>query len=552
MNSPQWTAVAPAWRTAPLSAVQATDWIGLVVVLGIATALRLVFFTGFFGSDEVTYVETAVNIVAGDWHASNYIGATRYGMNLPVALFIYLFGLSEASANLWPFLCSVGEVALVFVIARWLWSTRAAVVSALLIALLPLHVHFAGRMMADPALAFFLTLSAALVLRAASSKYWLTFLAAGLAWGGVFWVKEAVGLLYAPVFVLLSVYLNRINSRQLWLFLGMGFAVAANCALMFFVADNPLHVFAVMKRAVVKIAGITTLSESPWFYLRYLLLDIRHTFLLGLLAMAGGILYAKRLFQDKETDHNTQFVVMWVLLLVGMFSFAVVSFSPVKFVMKQTNYMLIFVGPMALLAGWFLAELPRRIFVPLVALTVTGSLVLAALEQQSIAVFTANSKATYSFVRDQPNTFLVGTTNNERAINFYSLMENRLELRDRMMSFGEMANLNLANSPVATANRLAGKDVFALVDLQTIDWGNNLGGIRQLSDVPKCWTSMGTLAPAPLGSGSWVVTGLVALGNAFPASLQRRYLSALQPVAVPAPAHLFKVSRSCLTDADRM
>lgn len=538
-----------AGATVPLIAMAREDWLALTGVVILALALRVLFYTGFFGSDEVTYVETAANMAAGDWRASNYIGATRYGMNLPVALFIYLFGLSETSANLWPMLCSVGEVAIVFIIARWLWSTRAAVVSALLLALLPLHVHFAGRMMADPPLAFFLTLSVALLLRASYSRYWLTFLAAGLAWGGVFWVKESVALLYAPVFLILGVYCNRTNNRLLWLFAGMGLAVAANCVLMYFVAGDPMHVFTVMKRAVVKIAGIATLSESPWFYLRYLFMDIRHTFLLGFLALAGIVLYAKYFLQNKKTDRSTQFVVLWALLLVGMFSFAVVSFSPVKLVMKQTNYMLIFVGPIALLAGWFLAGLPRRLFVPLGLLTVSGSLVLAALEQQSIAVFTANSKAAYGLLRDQPNTFLVGTANNERAVSFYSMTENRRELTDRIMSFSEMAIADLTNSPANLATRSTGRDVFALLDLQNIHWGNKSSEIKRLSDVPKCWAPMGILAAAPLGSGSWIVNGLVAVGNVLPESLKPRYTSALQSVAVPMAAHLFKVDRSCLTSA---
>lgn len=528
-----------------LVAMKQVDWYVLAAVLGLALVLRIVFYTGFYGSDEVTYVGTAAKIAAGDWRASNYIGATRYGMNLPVALFIYLFGLSEASANLWPMLCSIGEVATVFIMARWLWGTRVAVLSALVLALLPLHVHFAGRMMADPPLAFFLTISVALLLRAACSKYWLTFLAAGIAWGGVFWVKETVGLLYAPVFVLLGFYCNWFDKRLLWLFAGMGLAVAANCVLMYFVADNPMHVFAVMKGAVVKLAGTTTLSESPWYYLRYLFMDIRHTFLLGFLALAGIMLYAKSFFQEKGNDRSTQFVVLWMLLLVGMFSFAVVSFSPIKLVMKQTNYMLIFVGPMALMAGWFLAVLPRWFFVPVGVLTVSGSLVLAALEQQSIAVFTANSKAAYVFLRDQPNAFLVGTTNNEYAVIFYSLMENRRELRDRTMSFNDMTTLDLANSPDKLATKSADMAVFALLDLQNIDWGNKSSSIKRLSDVPKCWTSMGTLAPAPLGSGSLLVNGLMAIGAVLPASLQQRYITTLQPVAVPKPAHLFKVNHSC-------
>lgn len=538
------------WTLAPVAAMQRTDWVSLAALLALAITLRILFYTGFFGSDEVTYVETAARIASGDWRASNYIGATRYGMNLPVALFVYLFGLSEASANLWPFLCSVGEVAIVFALGYWLWSTRVAVMSAGLLALLPLHVHFAGRMMADPPLAFFLSLSVALLLRATHSRYSLTFLAAGLAWGGVFWVKESVAFLFFPVFLFLNFFLNRFNGRWLWLFAGMSIAVLANCALMIYVAGNPMHVFAVMKNAVVKISGMT-LETSPWFYLRYLFMDIRHTFLLGFLVAAGAILYARYFVRNRQADVGTQFVVLWVFLMVGMFSFAVVSFSPVNLVMKQTNYMLIFAAPLVLLAGWFLASLPRRVFVPLSALIICGSVVLAALEQQAITVFTANSKAAYFFLRDHPRAYLVGTTNNDRAIYFFSMMENRRELRARAMSFGEMAEMESSNLAVNLTTRTAGKEVFAVLDLQNVDWGNKLGEIRRLADVPTCWRSMGTLTPAGLGSGRWVANGLAAAGALLPKILQQRYMSALQPVSSPAPAYLFRVDDSCLAKPTR-
>jgi 4-amino-4-deoxy-L-arabinose transferase-like glycosyltransferase len=534
------------WEAEPVAAMQKSDWTALAVVLAVAIALRILFFTGYFGSDEVTYVETALNIVAGDWRASNYIGATRYGMNLPVALSVHLFGLTEASANLWPFLCSVGEVAIVFVLARWLWSTRVAIISAGLLALLPLHVHLAGRIMADPPLAFFISLSVALLLRTTHTRHPLTYVAAGLAWGGVFWVKESVGLLYVPVFLLLNVYINRFNGLWFWLFVGMGTAMAANSVLMYFVSGNPLHVFAVMNNALATLDNMTTLATSPLYYLRYLFVDIRHTLFLGYLFAAGVVLYVSRVVRDKQTADGTQFVILWALLLIVMFSFAVVSFSPVKLVMKQTNYMMIFCAPLVLLAGWFLASLTRQVLVPLGALVVAGSVILSALEQQAINVFTTNSRAGYVYLRDNPRTFLLGTINTVQAVNYFSMMESRSELREQIMSFGEMLVVPAGNPPDMGAAKSVGKDVVAVLDLQTIDWGNKPGAIRRLSDVPGCWIPMGTLTPSTLGSGRLVVQGLLAAGIFLPESFRQRYISILKPVLWPLPAYLFLVEHSCL------
>lgn len=539
------------WITPTLLPLQPTDWFNLASILAVAVAIRILFFTGFFGSDEVTYIETAANIAAGDWRPSSYVGAARYGMNLPVALFIYLFGLSYFSANLWPFLCSVGEVATVYFIARWLWDARTAALCAILLALLPLHVTFAGRLMADPPLAFFLTLSVGLLLRASRSSGGFLLFAAGLTWGAVFWVKESVAILYAPVFLLLALNLNPLGKRWFWLLAGMTVAVLANCALMYFVAGNPLHVFAIIKGGLGTYQDWNT-TTSPWYYFHYLSLDIRHTFLLGFFAVGGIILYGMGLTSGRPSAPGVQFVAIWMVLMVALFSFAVVSVSPVKLVMKQANYMLIFMGPMALLAGWFLAQLPRKLMLPLVALSVAGSVMLAAFEQQAVAVFTANSKAGYVYLREHPNSVLMATTNNLRAVNFFSMMENRRDLRDRVMSFGELSGAQSASGAARlTAKAAGGTQVYALLDLQTIGWGLKPGGIRRLEDVPKCWTPISVLAPAPLGSGSWLVGGAVALGGLLPDSARTPYMKAMQPISTPLSAHLFQVPPTCLGDVAR-
>lgn len=537
-----------AERARPLLAISAlrpADYAYLVGVLLVAIALRVLFYTGFFGSDEVTYITTAANIASSDWRASDYIGATRYGMNLPVALSIYLFGLSDASANLWPFVCSIGEVAVIFWIARGLWPLRAAIASAGVLALLPLHVHFAGRMMADPPLAFFLSLSVALLLRAARAQApWMT-LAAGLAWGGVYWVKESVALLYGPIFLALNFYLLAFNGRWLWLFFGMGIAFGANCVLMNFVAGNPMHIFAVMKDAVLKIRGMQ-LNTSPWYYLHYLFADLRHTFLLGYLAAAGILLHGLTFWRTKHVSQGTQFVVLWVILLLGVFSLAIVSLSPVQLVMKQTNYMLIFAGPLALLAGWFLSSLPNLALLPIAALLASGSVFLAALEQQAITVFTANSKSAYAYLRDHPSAYLLGTTNNERAVLFYAMMEGPHDLHDRFLPLSDMAGASNSRAIADWSARAADRSVFAVLDLQNMEWGSKPGAIRRRADVPTCWIPEGTLTPTTLGSGHSLVQGLVTIGTFLPAHLRQAFMAALQPLVRPAPAYLFRVEHFCL------
>jgi len=538
-------------RTPYLTPLRAADWQLLMLVILIAVALRLFFYTGFFGSDEVTYIDTASNIVNGDWSVSDYVGAIRYGMNLPVAFFLYFFELTEASANAWPLICSVGEVVLVYIIARWLWGTRAALISAGILTLLPIHIHFAGRIMADPPLAFFITLSVALLLRVSFSKSSLVSVAAGLSWGCVFWVKESVSFLYAPIFLLLLFYLTGFSGLRVWLWtiFGMILALVANGLFMYFIAANPMHVFLVMKTAVGNLWDADYLIRSPWFYFQYLFLDIRHTFLLGLLVLLSTIFYFRNIDDGTNEALGFRFIFVWMILLLGVFTFAVVSFSPVKLVMKQTNYMLIFVAPMALLAGWWLASLNRRIVVPLVVLLVCGSLVLAALEQQAVKVFTANSRAAYVFLKEQPNVFLLGSANNLRAVSFYAFIESRPDVAERMTSLGNIGALSSDAPPSLVATRAHGKDVMALIDPQNISWGLRGSAIKSVADVPACWPARGTLAPGPLGTGHWVVQGLLSVGKVLPINMQQKYTAALQPVSTVAPGLLFTVDMACSSNS---
>ncbi|MDQ6771097.1 MAG: hypothetical protein M3Z54_14040, partial [Gemmatimonadota bacterium] len=57
------------------------DWTLLALMVAMACVVRLVFYTGAMGSDDVIYTEAAVAILHGDWAASNYVGALRYGIN---------------------------------------------------------------------------------------------------------------------------------------------------------------------------------------------------------------------------------------------------------------------------------------------------------------------------------------------------------------------------------------------------------------------------------------------------------------------------------------
>lgn len=489
--------------TAAMSERSARKLAAAVVI--VAVAVRLVFFTGFFGSDEVVYVASGLQILNGEWPAGDYIGAIRQGVNLPIALSMWLFGVNETSAALWSFVASVAEVILVYVAGRELIGRTGALIAALLMSLLPLHAHFAGRLMADSPLALFITLTFFLFWKAERSPSAKLFFLAGLAAGAVFWIKESV-LVFVTVFAAYPIFFRRVDWRWGWMMLGAGLMVAANCALFWHLNGDPLHVFNVARVSIDRFVASTNTQDSPAYYLRYLLLDMRHTWLLGWLALLGVVWALRRRVAPAARETGVTFVVFWALTLLTVFSLLVVSVSPLRFVMKQTNYMMIFLAPLCLLAGWWVASLQVPARVAILAVFVAGALPLLALEQLAIESFAANSKATLDFARSHANASVYGLKNAQMAGRYYDTIFARADGSEQSL----IAPLD--NAPGLSKDavgKVRSPDAIAVVDLQTLGWARD--PVSGLGDLPACWQRIGQLNPRLSPVASMTAAGLLSI-----------------------------------------
>ena len=228
--------------------------------------------------------------------------------------------------------------------------------------------------------------------RRACDNPWLYF-CAGLAAGHAYWVKEA-SVLFLFSFGLYIAVVRRWSWR--WLYSGLGalIAFAANCMLMWIVTGHPFHGLAVMHSTVETQWTVAGRADSPFYYVKYLLFDIRHTWLLGYLAVIGVIyVFVRRKTMMPVQRSFAAFVLVWSAGLLLAFSIIPVSFSPMHFVMKQTNYMTIFLAPLAILSGFGLAQMRAELRTGALLLVAAGGFLIAAITQQDLRVFTANAQA---------------------------------------------------------------------------------------------------------------------------------------------------------------
>lgn len=515
---------------APVALSDARLWVAAAVVVLFSLVQRTYFYTGFYGSDEVTYLAAAVRALNGDFSPTNYIGAIRYGFQLPIAGLMYVFGQTEAVANLWTMFCSMAEVALLILIGSQIVGLRAAVLGGLLLGTLPLHVHYAGRLMADPPLAFFMTAAFLLFWLGQKSGRPFHFLLAGLAAGMVFWIKEST-VVFLATFLTFPFVFRSWNWRWGWMLLGFGLMFGGNLLYFKSVAGDPIYVFRIAGGAVSAYTGadvrFASVIDSPLFYPQYLFVKLYHTGLLGYLALAGLLVWARHHYARAAGVAPTGFVVWWVMGMLLLFSLLPVSFAPLKLITKQVNYMLMFMAPLALLGGVALATLRGRALSLAVAVLVLPAAVLSAMEKNLVEVFTANSKATVAFVHANPGATVYGANGAQRAAIYEALVK-RSDVRAPIKPMlGPMEDVGQQGT------------TYVVFDDEAASWG--LAGAWRRDAAPLCWIQSGVLKGEPKLALPLIFELFREAAYKFPEPFGQKLVQELDHLMVPKPAYLFRV-----------
>lgn len=511
------------------------DWLALSLVLAFAAALRLAFFNGFFGSDDVVYFGRSLAIAHGDWSTANYNGALRYGYNLPAGALIALFGIDPWAANAWPLLCSIAEIGVLFVLVQQYAGRRAAVFSALVLATFPLHVAVATRIHADSVVSLFLTLSFALLYFAERRGSRRLYFATGLAMGMVYWAKElAVLTLFA--FLLYGPLYRRPDRRWLYVLAGGLTMLAAHLLLMQIVAGDPLHLIKTvtgqMQRSFISQGQG---EDGVGYYFRYLLLDPKHTWLAPLLALGAigtAVLHWRNPSSERRLERHA---IWWLLSLLLVLTLTPVSLQPLRFAMKQSNYLTLFLAPLALLAGLLLARL-RWGGTVLLAAVLLGGMALGALEQRAYRVFTANSRAAITFAAGHPDDWLLGSANNG---NLATVATQLGQVPGLDLRFGYLLRPASERSPELGERMRTRPSGYVVFDRETLGWG--MPSWRGKLQAPACWQPVDQLKPQDDDLSLALVQGSIDMAGRLSPALGARLQSALMSLLVPQSATVYRV-----------
>ncbi len=513
----------------------------LFSILALAALARLVFFSETVGSDEIVYLTRAQHILHGEYPQAVYIGAMRDGINIFLAASIFLFGTGIGGASGLFFACSLGQVFLAFGFAYILWGRRAAIWAALGMAALPIEITLAGGLGPDPYLGFVISCSIVAFYFAERDGRAALYLAAGLLAGWVFWIKQPA-IVYGLVFPLLVRADHRWGVKRLWLVVGGVILLIAHLALFWIFYGDPAYFFRSYHDYVREtyVSGDYT-DTSLWPYVVLLFAKIYHTGLLGWLALAGCI---QGLMQRNQPE--IRFVVIWGLGLLLIFSALPISLSPLKFIAKQSNYMAIFTLPLALMAGWFLAQQGRTTAFLLGGAMIASGICLAALEQQVISVVTVNGRSAAVFAEAHVGTPVFGPLTAQRQSKLQRVVRGSLDASSDIRPLANLAQLPLAGG--------AADDIVAYI-IEDPQMGNWPEARREpaIPELENCRAWIGQLEASDLGYGRLVLAGLRGIViYLLPADSADRVLSATDPIWTVNRSNTYAVTRGCALAARAM
>ncbi|MBD9357048.1 ArnT family glycosyltransferase [Methylomonas albis] len=496
----------------------------LFFILFSAISLRLIFFNGPFGTDEITYLVRSLEVTNGEWSSSNYNGALRYGYNIPSGFLIYLFGLNIYTANLWALSCSIIEICAVYYFASKFISHKAAILSSLFLAFTPLHVAVSTRLHADPVVSMFLTLSFVFFYIAERNSNKVMYFFTGILLGCVFWVKELAAIVFFA-FIFYPLVFRKLNSDWFYLVFGGLFMLLGHFVLMEFIAGDPFHAIkTVLGQVNRSFISNSQGEDSPWYYFYYLFFDIKHTWLMPLIALLLLVFINKK--NQLKCANSLRFCLFWLLSLLVVLSFFPVSFSPIRFAMKQSNYITLFLAPISLIAGTAVSYFSRRTASILIVLFVSGGIALAALEQQAYQVFTANSRGLMEFSVKHPDQYIFGSVNNKRIACFYRLINGNTCLDSKVYEYSQIPE---------DLRKTVDTHVYTVIDRETLGWG--ISDVK-IEKVPSCWNEVEKIAPSNTGNGIYVLDMLLTVSKYLSTSLTAK----LQTMKSPNEAKIYSAS----------
>jgi len=348
----------------------------LLIILLLGLSLRIIFFTGTATSDELTYYEYAHKVTQGTFSIELSHFSFRLGVIYPPALFFFIFGINELSANGFVLILSLLGILLIYFLGKEMFTERAGLIAAFLLSIFPLDIFYATRLLPDLPSAFFMALTVLFFFYAERGfKPALFFTLSGISFGIAYLMKE-VSLLLGLFFFGHILY----NKRFKFAYSLIGIGPALSILLVFLVSyhytgdpffqkhSNQNEEIAFLKEYYPNYFTLEGILKRTLLYLPYQFLTNVYygSFFIVVLI---SLLY---IFINKKKEPIQ--ALLWMLPLLLYINFGTISFKEYVLFPLEFRHVFIIVYPSILIMAYFIENLSKRRKIILLSLLLIVSL----------------------------------------------------------------------------------------------------------------------------------------------------------------------------------
>jgi 4-amino-4-deoxy-L-arabinose transferase-like glycosyltransferase len=345
----------------------------LIFILGVAAALRVFFFTGYHGQDDIHYIRRAFELSQGGFTPPASHWATRIGLVGPTALFYRAFGVSPLTTNAFPFLCSLLSVVAAFVLGRRLYDARSGLIAAFLVAIFPMDVIFASMLFPTEPVVLFSGVGLGCFVLAERERKPGLYLAGGLSLG-LAGVAHEAALMILAIYPVYAFVVARPARAHLWVVVGIALAFGIDPLIHGLMGDPWVRISAALAHVETDWDTGPDLSyrgaNLAWIGEPLVRLFVERTF--GLFPWLIAPAVAFRLWKPVDgSDRALAFIIAAGFLWLAYGTLSPIRYAPLARVPR-------FFAPLVLPAMWLLGhELAERFsrraqYVTLLALAINS------------------------------------------------------------------------------------------------------------------------------------------------------------------------------------
>src|SRR5262249_29813142 len=207
------------------------DLLWFLVILAVGLALRLHWYIGPFTPDCFGNAQFAYQVASGTFDITKeYYAANRIGFLFPMALAVQALGFVRFAYSLVGLLCSLGCIALAYLLGKRAYGPKTGLVAAAILAVMPLEIFYWSPLLVDAVTPFYWGASLGLFYLglaedAAPRRAGLFLLASGAILGLASYTREHAPIVFFVMLAYLVVRRARPPRRVLWVLAGFAAVV---------------------------------------------------------------------------------------------------------------------------------------------------------------------------------------------------------------------------------------------------------------------------------------------------------------------------------------